>query len=95
MRRSLFEQKILAVMNTIIILTLAIVTAIVVVQIVVRKQSWKLVVVRALSLIIACVPVALPLVMTVMMAVSITVEKDRPEGQIVSSSLLSSSLLYT
>ena len=35
----------------------------------VRKQRWQNVIVRALSLVIASVPVALPLVMSVMMAV--------------------------
>lgn len=68
-RRSLFEEKILLVANTIIAITLLIVVAIVIVQIYVRRQNWKLVVVRALSLTIAAVPVALPLVMNVMMAV--------------------------
>lgn len=67
-RRSLFEDKILEVANAIIGITLVVVIAILVLQIQVRRQEWKTAVVRALSLTIASVPVALPLVMNVMMA---------------------------
>lgn len=67
-RRSLFEDKILVVANAIIGITLAVVVAILVLQIYGRRQEWKVAVVRALSLTIASVPVALPLVMNVMMA---------------------------
>lgn len=67
-RRSLFEDKILVVANAIIGITLIVVVAILVLQIYVRRQEWKVAVVRALSLTIASVPVALPLVLNVMMA---------------------------
>lgn len=69
-QRGLLETKILTLAKTIIFITLCIVVAIVVVQVVVRKQAWELVVVRSLSLTIASVPVALPLVMQIMMTVS-------------------------
>jgi len=69
-RVGLLESKILGMAKVIILSTLLIVVAIVVVQVHVRKQDWRLVVVRALSLTIAAVPVAIPLVLQVMMAVS-------------------------
>ena len=69
-RVGLLESKILGLAKCIILGTLVVVVGIVVVQVFVRHQDWRLVVVRALSLTIAAVPVALPLVMQIMMAVS-------------------------
>ena len=69
-RVGLLESKILGLAKVVIVCTLVIVAAIIVVQLRVRHQDWRLVLVRALSLTIAAVPVALPLVMQIMMAVS-------------------------
>jgi len=68
-RIGLLEKKILGMAKAIILGTLAVVVVIVIIQIKVRHEDWALVVVRALSLTIASVPVALPLVMQIMMTV--------------------------
>lgn len=68
--RGTLETKILAFTNFIIAGSLLVVIAIVLVQLLVRHEDWRHVVIQALSITIASVPVALPMLFQITMAVS-------------------------
>jgi len=67
--QGIFEQKIMNVCEVVIFLTLLVTAIIVFVQIYVRSQDTDQVILMALSLVIASVPVALPMVMQITMAI--------------------------
>ena len=67
--QGIFEQKIMNVCEVVILVTLVVTAIIVFVQIYVRGNSFQNVILMALSLVIASVPVALPMVMQITMAI--------------------------
>jgi len=67
--RGLFESKILFVVKLVIIITLVLTVIVLLVQIVGRKHAVIQVLVESLSLVIASVPIALPVVIQVTMAI--------------------------
>jgi len=67
--QGIFEQKIMNVCEVVIFITLVVTAIIVFVQIYIRKQNFDMVILMALSLVIASVPVALPMVMQITMAI--------------------------
>merc|ERR1712091_713486 len=64
----LFESKILAIIKLLICVTLGFTAVVFAVQLVVRREPFDRVLLVSLSLVIGAVPIALPLVMQVTMA---------------------------
>lgn len=67
--RGTLEKKILEFAHVIIAGSLLVVVALVLVQLLARHEDWKHVVIQALSITIASVPVALPMLIQITMAV--------------------------
>jgi H+-transporting ATPase len=67
--QGVFEHKIMNITEVVILITLVVTAIIVFVQIYVRDDDFDTVILMALSLVIASVPVALPMVMQITMAI--------------------------